>query len=484
MNTIRFIAVLVLAIIAAYVAAFANGREIVPLAAWIAPTLLLRVTRSQSPVLGFVVALAVMTPAWIFAWSDALRLHGLMIYLSAVVAAGFTLMPYLADRLVARRLPKLAAMFVFPTALVAMEWCFTLISPFGSWGASAYTQTDFSWLLQSASITGMWSISFLIGWFASAVNTAWELRPSWKQALIPLAAFAAVFLIAIGAGAWRLSQQNPEGNAPLAIALPQVANNQNFSLDYSAPIRAYMFAQTDALAHHGAQMVVWPEDTLALVAADEDGFISQARELAQRDRTAIALSYTMRFTPQSLRYENKSVLISASGAIAWRTSKTFPVPGAEERNMRPGNGEIAAATLPLGLVQGATGFDLDHRAAMRQVGQSTALLLAPSDDWPAVVDLHARMVRMRAVEYGVPILRPTLNGASVAYDAFGAAVPLPTQTLRLAMPVGAAPTLYPRIGDVFAWLCVAALALLGVFSALPKPRMAITPPPVGQVAAE
>jgi len=478
MGTIRFIAVLMLAIVAAYVAAFANGRAIVPIAAWIAPVLMLRVTRSLPPILGFVVALAVMTPAWIFAWSDAFRLHGLMVYLSALVMTAFTLLPYLADRLLNPRLPRLAAMFVFPTALVAGEWCFTLISPLGSWGASAYTQTDFSWLLQSAAFGGMWTISFLIGWFAGALNSAWELRAQRRLALVPLGAFASVFLLAIGAGAWRLSQPNSEGNAPLAMAIPQVANMQNFSLDYAPPIRAYMFAQTDALAHHGAQLVVWPEDALAIVAADEEGFINQARELAARDRTAIALSYTMRFTPLSLRYENKSVLISAAGAIAWRISKTFPVPGAEERNMKPGDGQIGAATLPLGLVQGATAFDLDHRAMMRQVGQSTALVLAPSDDWPAVADLHARMMRMRAVEYGVPILKPTLNGASVAYDGFGANVAVPAQALRVTMPVGAAPTLYPRIGDLFAWLCAAALGVLGLISALPKRPLVITPQPV------
>jgi apolipoprotein N-acyltransferase len=484
MKTIRFIAVLILAIAAAYVTAFANGRVIAPLAAWIAPTLMLRVTRSQPPLLGALIALAVTTPAWIFAWSEAMRLHGLMIYLGAVAMAAIGLTPYLVDRLFSRRLPKLAAMFVFPTALVAMEWCFTLGSPLGSWGASAYTQTDFGWLLQSAALGGMWTISFLIGWFASAVNTAWELRSAWKQALVPLGAFAAVLLVVLGFGAWRLSAPVTQGNAPVAMALPQVANSLNFSLEEAAPIRAFMFAKTDALAHQGARLVAWPEDTLAIAAADEEGFLNQARELAQRDHTAIALSYTMRFTPESLRYENKSVLIGASGAIAWRASKTFPAPGYEQRNMKPGDGEIAAATLPLGLVQGATGFDLDHRAMMRQVGQSTALLLAPSHDWPAIADLHARMMRMRAVEYGVPILRPTLAGASIGFDGFGRAVPAADQTLRLAMPVGAAPTLYARIGDVFAWLCAAALALLCLFSALPKRRLVITPPPAAQVAAE
>jgi apolipoprotein N-acyltransferase len=246
-----------------------------------------------------------------------------------------------------------------------------------------------------------------------------------------------------------------------------------------------MFAQTEALARNGAELIVWPEDTLAVAAADEDGFINQARELAQTRHAAIALSYTLRLTPESLRYLNRSVLISPTGAVAWRYNKAFAVPGYEARNMSEGSGEIATARLPMGLVQGAICFDVDHRAIMRQLNDATVLLLAPSDDWPAIVDLHARMVQMRAVEYAVPIVRPTMNGLSGAYDAYGRVVAtLPfnaasPQTLRIAMPVGAAPALYPRIGDLFAWLATAAFGLLGLYSVWPRrPRPIITPQPV------
>src|SRR5262249_29425527 len=105
MKTIRFIGVLFLAVLAAYAAAFSNGHKIVPLAAWVAPALLLRVTRSQPPVMGFAIALVVMTPAWLFQWSDVFRLHGLMIYINALAMAAISITPYLVDRLLARRLP-------------------------------------------------------------------------------------------------------------------------------------------------------------------------------------------------------------------------------------------------------------------------------------------------------------------------------------------------------------------------------------------
>ena len=47
---------------------------------------------------------------------------------------------------------------------------------------------------------------------------------------------------------------------------------------------------------------------------------------------------------------------------------------------------------------------------------------------------------------------------------------------------GAAPALYPRIGDLFAWLAAAALGMLGLFSVLPKRHPAVIAPQ--PVAAE
>jgi apolipoprotein N-acyltransferase len=79
------------------------------------------------------------------------------------------------------------------------------------------------------------------------------------------------------------------------------------------------------------------------------------------------------------------------------------------------------------------------------------------------------MAAFRAVENGTPILRPASFGVSGAFDSLGRVVGetdhftrAPTMVVQL--PVGSVPTLYPRVGDLFAWLCVAGCALAPILA--------------------
>jgi len=72
-----------------------------------------------------------------------------------------------------RRLPGLTASLVFPAAWAAIEYVLSG-SPYGSWGLAAYSQYGNLALLQVLSVTGMWGITFLMGWFASVCNWIWE----------------------------------------------------------------------------------------------------------------------------------------------------------------------------------------------------------------------------------------------------------------------------------------------------------------------
>ncbi len=62
----------------------------------------------------------------------------------------------------ARRGQLLIATFAVPALWVAMEFLSAIISPHSTFGNLAYTQMDFLPILQVVSITGIWSISFLL----------------------------------------------------------------------------------------------------------------------------------------------------------------------------------------------------------------------------------------------------------------------------------------------------------------------------------
>ena len=63
-----------------------------------------------------------------------------------------------------RRLAGVAATLVLPSAWVATEYLVAMFTPYGSWGAAAYSQHENLLLLQLTSVTGLYGISFLIAW--------------------------------------------------------------------------------------------------------------------------------------------------------------------------------------------------------------------------------------------------------------------------------------------------------------------------------
>jgi apolipoprotein N-acyltransferase len=75
----------------------------------------------------------------------------------------------------------------------------------------------------------------------------------------------------------------------------------------------------------------------------------------------------------------------------------------------------------------------------------------------------------RAIENGMPIVRAAANGLSAAVDPWGRVLGVADHlaqgdsTLVAQIPIGHVPTLYTRVGDLFAWLCVAGLvSMLGI----------------------
>jgi apolipoprotein N-acyltransferase len=91
-------------------------------------------------------------------------------YLTVFGGALVGFLPYLLDRLLARRLGGQIGTLVFPLAVTTVSYLFALVGPFGTFGNLAYTQYGNLPLLQLLSVTGIWGLDFLMSWLASLVN--------------------------------------------------------------------------------------------------------------------------------------------------------------------------------------------------------------------------------------------------------------------------------------------------------------------------
>jgi apolipoprotein N-acyltransferase len=173
--------------------------------------------------------------------------------------------------------------------------------------------------------------------------------------------------------------------------------------------------------------------------------------------------------------ENKVVLIVPSGNIAFSYRKSHAVAGWEASIVKPGDGRLPIMSTPEGRMASAICYDADFPEFVRAIGRARAdVFFLPANDWAAIKRIHFEMAAFRAIENGVPLVRAASSGISGAFDAWGRVLGATDHfsgaaTMVAQVPLGNLATLYPRIGDLFAWLCVAGLAV-SAMAALTAPQ--------------
>jgi apolipoprotein N-acyltransferase len=95
-----------------------TGLWALPLAAWLAPVVLLRFVRDQPTGRGCAIAVLVLGVVCTVTWHGAAErpLQGALVYLAGASFGLAAALPYLIDRLLAPRLSGLAGTLVFPEA--------------------------------------------------------------------------------------------------------------------------------------------------------------------------------------------------------------------------------------------------------------------------------------------------------------------------------------------------------------------------------
>ncbi|MBO0930151.1 nitrilase-related carbon-nitrogen hydrolase [Fibrella aquatilis] len=455
---------------------FSNGSHAWAVAPWVALPCLLLVTRTLRPWATYVlmaVSFGVVTQAslWHFATQDARQL---LHYVPLAAGLLFGL-PYALDTAAfGRKKPPGWQTLVFPLAYTCLEFAVGSLNPYGTMGMLPYSQLGFLALAQLASVTGIWGITFLLTWFGSVV--AYEAAQYLAKGHLGQvgAVYLAFFGVVVLFGSWRLSQKNPPGGARVASLHVQdraglsrlwtlrQTNPAAFRVTSDSVIHQLLLA-TRQQAQAGAQVVVWSEVSPPIYAADEPRLLDSLKRLTRETGVMLVASpYVYETAPK--KDQNKLWLIDPAGNLVFTHLKYGGniIEGCEQ-----GNGQLQAANTPLGKVSAVICWDGDFPHAMRQVSKLDAgLLLIPAADWQAIDPLHTMVAQFRGIENGCSVVRQTLSGRSVMADPYGRVI---TQMDHFAttrwfmqgqLPTQRIPTLYGLLGDWFAWLCVAGLALV------------------------
>ena len=418
-------------------------------------------------------AFAVAFLAWAAGGLNMWKYFRVSLSAPLVVALVVVMVPALAfaiDVLLYRWLARKSvwrAALVFPSFWVLYEFLTEMTSPHSTFGNLGYSQMNFLPVLQVASITGIWGISFCLFLFAATVSLLLGRNGGGGERRKLAIAVSFVLLVALGFGGWRMCS-TPPAQHTVMVGLLASDLRQNILTDERADtlrlLRDYA-SQAEVMATQGAQVIVIPEKIAVVLDSD----LPEVDLLLQSTATKTGASIIVGVIhPTTGAKWNEARLYSPSGTI--RTYEKHHMLPVYEGRLTVGT-ERTEWQEPSGLWGITICKDMDFPRLSREYGHDgTGLLLVPAWDFDDDGWLHGRMAILRGVESGFSIARAPKQGVLSISDYRGRVLAerstrsAPFAALVARVPVQHESTIYARSGDWFGWFNAALLILLVVTS--------------------
>jgi apolipoprotein N-acyltransferase len=393
--------------------------------------------------------------------------------------------------------------------------------PWNLLGASQYQLTP---LIQIASVTGVYGISFLVVWASLSlfcavrmVFTKPDSRFAWQpEIFLPLFVVAGLF----AAGEVKLSRQNPPASI-LRVTLIQPSVPQNLIWDSSANSNRFqqLLALSESALTNKTDLLIWPEAALPdfddascaaitnLVRAHRVWMIFNADDVVPRpdatneyDNDVFNSAFLFNPDGEFVKVYHKRKLVIFGEYIPLVRWLPFvkwftPITGGYEAGNSPVQFEMnrwsrepiielnngLSAASPHQTINAAPLIcfeDMFPQTARGSVqGDTDFLVNLTNDGWfgeSAEQWQHMANAVFRAVENGVPLVRCCNNGVTCWIDANGRGREIfkdktggvygaGALTIELPLPnEKSAPTFYNRHGDWFGWMCVVVAAIVAI----------------------
>jgi apolipoprotein N-acyltransferase len=368
----------------------------------------------------------------------------------------------LLHRALIRRGAWWSAMLAFPATWVSFEYLLNLVSVHGTAGSLSYTQLNFLPLLQLASVTGPWGMSFLLLLFSSTLAVGLHLwRGQRKQAMRILGAGLGVIGLALIFGAVRLTLPVRGPRIRVGLIASDLAANADIADEGAETERLFhdYAVPAESLAAQGARVIVLPEKLGVVV--ERKAAATDALFQLLADKTGAEIVVGLVFVNSPAEYNQARVYTPHAAVESYNKHHLLPP---FESQLKPGS---TLTFLPE--AQNRTGVaickDLDFTPLSRQYGEAgTGLILAPAWDFTLDRVWHGHIAIMRGVEDGFSIARAAKLGFLTVSDNRGRILAekrsnsAPFATLLADVPEAHDATVYLLLGDWFAWLTLAILA--------------------------
>jgi apolipoprotein N-acyltransferase len=390
-------------------------------------------------------------------------------------------------------------------AWVALEMIVARMFTGFPWNLLGASQQRLLPLIQIASWTGVYGVSFLVVWFSASLLNGFAAvlaRPSarhvWlKELALPVLVVAVIYAL----GMHRIGSE-PKPGRTLRVALIQpsipqtmIWNRADAEVRFGELMRLTIAALTNKPA-----LIIWPEAAVPKMVRDDEPTARAIAQLAATNHLWFIIgSDDFDFRGTNAIYFNSSFLVSPRGEfistyrkrrlvifgeyvplIDWLPFVKYltPITGGFTAGERPVTfdlGDLGAKTSVLICFE-----DVFPHYAREHAGDDIDFLVnITNDGWfgeSAAQWQQAASAAFRAVENGVPLVRCANNGISCWIDRFGGMNNVFFDDSRdvyragfklVEVPIAprlesARATFYTRHGDWFGWSCLALTAAAAV----------------------
>jgi apolipoprotein N-acyltransferase len=437
---------------------------------------------------------AFLVDAPTFAWLLPFAVLGLPAYLALFMAFGFALARLIWTR-DASRVIALAA------SLTVSEWLRGQVLTGFPWNAFGYALGEPLALAQTASLIGLWGMTFLaVAVFASPAVLIDENARGRRPLMVP--ATALLLLLAMGTfGAVRLSLHPTTmvGGVRLRIMQPNLEQDAKFNYAAKAAVMQRYLTLSDRASGPGstgvrdASILIWPESAFPFFLTRETDAMAEIADLLPKGTVLITGSVRAPDLPPGARITsayNSIYVIDHDGSVVSVYDKLHLVPFGEYLPFQDWMERLGFEQLTRqqgGFIPGSVRHALEvpnapnalplicYEAIFPGIGVSHDvrpgwMVNLTNDGWFGISTgpyQHLQQARLRAIEQGLPLVRAANTGVSAVIDPLGrivARLGLGLEgVLDSSLPSPIAPTVYAHAGDIPTAIIVA-VGLLIVLS--------------------
>jgi len=369
--------------------------------------------------------------------------------------------------------------------LTVSEWLRGHVLSGFPWNAFGYALSEPLALAQTASLIGLWGMTFLtVAIFASPAALIDGSSRGRKPWIAPVAAIAV--LVAMGIfGAIRLSIEPTRlvSNVRIRIMQPNLQQDVKFNYSAKAAVMQKYLTLSDRASGpqstgvRDASILIWPESAFPFFLTREADAMAQIAALLLKETVLITGSVRAPDQPRNLpvtRAYNSIYVIDHDGNVLDVYDKLHLVPFGEYlpfQNWMERLGFEQLTRIQGGFIPGTVRRTMAIPGAPRALPLICYEAIFPAgivsrDDRPGwIVNLtndgwfgistgpyqHLEQARMRAIEQGLPVVRAANSGISATIDPLGrfvARLGLGIEgVLDSPLPAPNPPTPYARLGD-------------------------------------